>query len=191
MKSARHPASSANDDAELLGRVASGDLEALGALFDRYEHDVRRFLVRLGISTSDVDDLSQLTFLQVVRAASSYDGRCSARPWLFGVAVTMARRHRRSFARMAARLSNWAMIHREAAPETPDETFEGREAQARFENALGRLSEKKREVFVMVTLEGASGEDAAQALGVPVNTIWTRLHHARAELRRELAEDTP
>jgi RNA polymerase sigma-70 factor (ECF subfamily) len=193
VKSARRSPSSANGDPEILDRIATGDLEALGTLFDRYEHDVRRFLVRLGIRGADVDDLAQLTFLQVVRAANGYDGRCSAKPWLFGVAVTMARRHRRSFTKMAARLSNWAVMQTESvsAPETPAETLEGREAQARFESALGRLSQKKREVFVMVTLEGASGEDAALALGVPINTIWTRLHHARAELRRELAEDAP
>jgi len=189
VKPALHPASTPPGDADVLSRIASGDLEALGTLFDRYEHDVRRLLVRLGVSSADVDDLVQVTFLEVVRAAGGYDGRCSAKPWLFGVAVTMVRRHRRSFARMAARVSSWASTEKPPSPETPAETFEAREAQARFARALARLSEKKREVFVMVTLEGTSGEDAAAALGVPINTVWTRLHHARAELRRELGGD--
>ena len=51
------------------------------------------------------------------------------------------------------------------------------------------LSEKKREAFVLVTLEGLSGEEAAQALGVPVNTLWTRLHHARLELSAAIGEE--
>jgi RNA polymerase sigma-70 factor (ECF subfamily) len=43
---------------------------------------------------------------------------------------------------------------------------------------------------VMVVLEGITGEDAARALGVPVGTVWTRLHHARVELRRALAKES-
>jgi len=178
-------------DADLLGRVATGDLEALGALFDRYEHAVRRFLARLGTSESDLDDLVQLTFLEVVRAARRFEHGRAAKPWLLGVAATIVRRHRRSFARMAARVRGLASMWDGERPETPAEAFEGREVERKLARALGRLSQKKREVFVMVTLEGASGEDVAAALGVPVNTVWTRLHHARTELRRELSEEVP
>jgi RNA polymerase sigma-70 factor (ECF subfamily) len=54
--------------------------------------------------------------------------------------------------------------------------------------ALFELSPKKREVFVLVALEGLSGEEVATTLGIPVNTVWTRLHHARSELRHALEE---
>jgi len=177
-------------DAELLERVVKGELDALGVLFERYHQDVRRFLLRLG-AQADLDDLAQLTFLEVISAARNYDGRCSARAWLLGIAATMMRRRRRSLARMAARVASWVTWHQEQRGETPSETFEGREAEARFFRALERLSPKKREVFVMIALEGASGEEAAVALEVPLNTIWTRLHHARKELRYELREEHP
>jgi RNA polymerase sigma-70 factor (ECF subfamily) len=58
---------------------------------------------------------------------------------------------------------------------------------ARAQRALSRLSAKKREVFVLVALEGMSGAEVANALHIPVATVWTRLHHARLELRAALA----
>ena len=103
----------------------------------------------------------------------------------------MVRRQRRSVARLTARVRAWAVSREEQRSESPAETFEGRETEARLFRALQNLSPKKREVFVMVALEGASGEEAAVALGVPLNTIWTRLHHARQELLHELREGRP
>lgn len=175
-------------DAELLARISDGDLESLGTLFDRYEHDVRRFLRRIGSGAGDADDLVQQTFLQVPTAAKRFDGRPNARPWLFGIAATVARRERSSLSRVAARLRGWAQAAPSAPPMTPAESLEQRQAEDRFAHALDKLSPAKREVFALVTLEGASGEEAAEALGIPRNTVWTRLHHARRELRKSLEE---
>jgi RNA polymerase sigma factor (sigma-70 family) len=175
-------------DADLLAAIGTGDLDALGRLFDRYAHPLERYLRRLGVPPGDVDDLVQATFLELVRAAERFDSSYSARGWLFGVAVLMVRRHRRSLARALARVAAWSPIAAEQAPPTPAELFEGDEASARFELALSRLSVKKREVFVLVTLEGMSGEEAARVLRIPVKTVWTRLHHARLELRAALSE---
>jgi RNA polymerase sigma-70 factor (ECF subfamily) len=176
-------------DAELLATVADGNLEALGLLFDRHGRGVRSFLGRMGVGASDADDLLQATFLEVVRAAGRFDPRLPARNWLLGIANAMLRRHRRSVRRTAARLVAAAGLARTTMPPTPAELFDEDEATRRLDRAFARLSPKKREVFVLVTLEGLSGEEAAHTLGVPVNTIWTRLHHARSELRAVLAEE--
>jgi len=190
LKSLAQSSKTAVPDAELLSRIHAGDLESLGTLFDRYERDVRRFLARLGVQSADLDDLVQLTFIEVTSAAHGFDGRSSARGWLLGVAATINRRHRRTFARMVARLNALAGAFHAPTPETPAEAVEGLEAEARVARALDALSDKKREAFVLVTLEGASGEEAAAALGVPLNTVWTRLHHAREELRAQLLEES-
>ena len=70
-------------------------------------------------------------------------------------------------------------------------SLELRERANAAANALAELSAKKREVFVMVALEGVPPEAAAEALGIPIRTVWTRLHHARRELRARLEEDKP
>jgi RNA polymerase sigma-70 factor (ECF subfamily) len=178
-------------DRELVAGVAAGNLEGLGELFDRHAPDLRRYFVRLGAPNGDVDDLIQATFLEVVRAAERFDPAYPVRAWLFGIATFLWRRHRRSLGRAATRLAAWAGLSKADLAPSPAEIFEGDEASRRFQRAFDALSAKKREVFTLVTLEGFSGEEAANALGVPVNTIWTRLHHARLELRRALEEEAP
>jgi RNA polymerase sigma factor (sigma-70 family) len=189
MAAAPEQTRAAPSDGEILAAVANGNLEALGHLFDRHGHGVRSFLGRMGVPASDADDLLQATFLEVVRAAVRFDPHLPARNWLLGIANSMLRRHRRSAHRAAARLLAAAGLSPVTPPPTPADLFDGDETTRRLDRAFSRLSPKKREVFVLVTLEGLSGDEAAHALGVPVNTVWTRLHHARCELRAALAED--
>lgn len=188
MNARRHKEAEGTLDAELLSRVAAGDLEALGALFDRFVRDVRRFASRLGVRGAELDDVTQLVFLDVMKVAARYDGRTGARSWILGITANIVRRQRRSLTRWAANFAGSIFEARRAEPRTPEQEFAREEAQRKFERALASLSEKKREVFVLVMLEGASGEEAAQALGIPVATVWTRLHHARRELRDALEE---
>lgn len=177
------------DDAELIAAVANGDLDALGRLYDRHEPAVGRYFDRLGVAPSDRDDLLQETFLELVKASARFDPRHSARSWIFGVATMMVRRHRRSLRRAVERVAFWKRASVTSPSPTPGELLERDQMMSRFRRAFDALSSKKRETFVLVTLEGLSGEEAARALGVPVNTVWTRLHKARLELRAALEED--
>lgn len=178
-------------DKELVAQIANGRFEALGGLFDQYEPDVRRFIGRLGVSPGDVDDLVQTTFLEVIQAASRFDSAFPVRSWLFGLAIMMVRRQRRSGSRAAASLLTWARSLLTESPPTPAADFERDQELQRFHRAFVRLSSKKREVFTLVALEGLSGEEVARTLGIPVATVRTRLHNARQELRSSLAEDEP
>jgi len=177
-------------DAALVERMRDGDMSALGVLFDRYDKDVRRIIARQGVSPGDVDDLVQLTFLDALKSAANYDGRTSAKPWLAGMAIIMVRRHRRSVGRLRQRLSRWALDPADAPVQpAPDHAAEIDEEARRAARALADLTEKKREVFVLFVLEGLSGEEIAAALDIPIATVWTRLHHARRDLREALAEE--
>lgn len=178
-------AASAPGDAELLAGVAGGNLEGLGLLYDRHERDVRRLVHRLGTPAADVDDVVQSVFVEVLRAAASFDGRASARAWLLGIAAICVRRHRRSAARLLRQLGEW-VGRGEQTPETPADTFALAEARDRLQEALMTLSAPKREVFLLVVAEGLSAEHVAASLGVPIATVWTRLHYARQEIRKHL-----
>jgi RNA polymerase sigma-70 factor (ECF subfamily) len=178
-------------EAELISAVADGDLNSLGLLFDRYASQIRRLVARLGVPPMDVDDVVQNTFLEVPRAAVRFDRSRSVRAWLSGIAAMMVRRHRRSLARLAAQLGAWAREPHNHQAQTPTDILEQQADEARALRALERLSTRKREVFVMVAIEQVRGEEVARALGIPVATVWTRLHHARRELRRHLSKDPP
>jgi len=128
-------------DGALLAHVANGNLEALGQLFDRHAEGVRAFLVRMGATRADADDLLQATFLEVVRAAARFDPRFPARNWLLGIANAMFRRHRRSLRRAAARLVAAAGITRSTPPPTPAELPAGRFPFLLPQRVAGRLDE--------------------------------------------------
>jgi RNA polymerase sigma-70 factor (ECF subfamily) len=177
-------------DEELVQRLAAGQTGSLDALFYRYHATVRRFLSRLQVAPSDLDDLVQLTFLHVMRAAPRFDPTRPVNTWMLGLAMMVVRRHRRSLGRLLRKLTALAKEPR-LLPRTPVEMLGEEEAVRRAQRALAVLSKKKREVFVMVALERLSGEEVAEVLGIPLGTVWTRLHHARRELRAVLLEQKP
>jgi RNA polymerase sigma-70 factor, ECF subfamily len=171
-------------DADILRRLAAGDTGALGELYDLHCRSLRRFLVRATADAEDVDDLVHATFLAAAKACSRYDGRLSCRPWLMGIAARLLRRRRRTFARVLAFVSSLGS-HQPAAAD-PRPLLQARTDVGR---ALGAISEAKRITFLMAEVEGLTCPEIAEALGIPVGTVWTRLHAARQELRRALQRD--
>ena len=175
------------DDAALMQRVAAGDVHALGVAFDRFHRDVYAVLARLRGSRLDLDDLVQTTFLALPGAAHNFDPTASARSFIIGVALQHARRERRSLVR---RWRLWQeRTHEIDVPEgvfDPEQHASDREDFSALESALAGLSHAQREVIILHEVQGMKGEEVAQALGVPLNTVWTRLHHARNSLRASL-----
>lgn len=169
-------------DPELLTRLANGEISALGELYDRYHEPVRRFLAYATTDAEDVDDLVHQTFLAAAKSAARYDGRASCRPWLIGIAVTHLRRRRRAFARLFAVLA----ALRGARRETNVDPCPALHARTDIDRALATISEPKRMAFLMAEVEGFTCAEIAEILGVPIGTVWTRVHAARRELRDAL-----
>jgi RNA polymerase sigma-70 factor (ECF subfamily) len=173
-------------DEALVAACATGDNAALGALFDRYQSIVYRFLARLsGTDARDLDDLVQATFIEVHRAAPSFRGGAAVKSWLLGIALNITRHHIRSEVRRKAMLSSFAQNPTGDASR-PDESAERRELMQRLHKALDSLPKEQREIFVLCDLEEIRGVDAAKILQVPEGTIWRRLHEARKALRAAL-----
>jgi len=179
------------DDAEvaLLRRVADGDATALGQAFDRYHRDVYRFLSRLR-GLRDLDDLVQNAFMALPAAAAGFHGEGSPRGFVLGVALQHARRERRRWFR---RFSLWQShvddLDLPPSPADPEQHSIDRQAVDKLRRAVAALPDAQRETFLLIEAEGLSGEDAARALDVPLNTVWTRLHHARNTLRDTLRRE--
>lgn len=168
-------------DSELMQQLAAGQLGALGELYDRYQTPLRSFLARATRDSHDVDDLVHATFLAAAKSADRYDGRSSCRPWLIGIAAQLLRRRRQTFSRLVAVLS--ALKGTQSPASDPHPTLH---ARTDLERALARLSEPKRLTILMAEVEGLSCGEIADALAVPIGTVWTRLHAARRELRQAL-----
>jgi RNA polymerase sigma-70 factor (ECF subfamily) len=174
-----------SSDPELVQRLAAGQLDALGELYDRYQAPLRRFVTGATRGAQDVDDVVHATFLTAAQCAQRYDGRASCRPWLIGIAAQLLRRRRHALQRFVAMVGalKWTLPH-------ASDPRSAVHARSDLERVLARLSEPKRITLLMAEVEGLSCEEIARALDVPIGTVWTRLHAARRELRKAIADDS-
>jgi RNA polymerase sigma-70 factor (ECF subfamily) len=171
--------------------VATGDVVALGELYDRYARDVWRTVRRVLLDAPDAEDVVHGIFVKLPQMARSYDGRANCRAWLSGIAVRFALRHKRGTGRFRRMLGAFSGLATRTAGADPERATGAREELAMFEAALARLGEKKRAAFVLVELEGLSSDEAAAALEIPAATVRTRLFHARNEVHAALGSDAP
>jgi RNA polymerase sigma-70 factor, ECF subfamily len=124
-------------------------------------------------------------FVVVHRRFGAWDQRASLRAWLFGVAKRVASKHRRGIERHARKV---AALPAPISPRELDERVADRVRLARIAAAIDELAPERREVYVLAELEGLSAPEIADALGCKLNTVYSRLRRARADLDAALAE---
>jgi len=176
----------------MRARVRSGDPEAFRELFAEHVRSVYNLGYRLTGDWSTAEDVASLTFLEAWRLRERVDvdrdvgeDVGSLRPWLLGIAANVARNVRR-----AARRYDGAVLRMPRAETVPDiaEDVVGlsdeRERLALTVAALKKLRKTEREVIALVVWAGLDYAEAAEALGVPVGTIGSRLSRARAKLAK-------
>jgi RNA polymerase sigma-70 factor, ECF subfamily len=170
---------------ELLERFRSGDKAAFDVIVDRYERRVFAVAVRICRHHEDARDVTQDVFVTALRSLSSFRGDAKLGTWFHRVAVNssldLVRRRKRRETSSVDELE-----------EQPSEA-QGPEGEAitsvrarEVHRGLGRLAEEHRVVIVLHDLQGLDYAECAEALGVPVGTVKSRLHRARLQLAREL-----
>ena len=177
------PLDDAVNDAELIERMADGDRDALGTLFDRHHRALYGFLARASDAEEpEIEDLVQTAFLEAFRAAARFRGTSSPRTWLFAIGGNIAKMHRRATRRRTRAIQRLA-----AQPERTATALDARVADqralAQVEVALAALPHRLRVAYVMCVIEGIATDDAARALGIARGSIWRRVHLARQQLR--------
>jgi RNA polymerase sigma-70 factor (ECF subfamily) len=167
-----------------LGAELPLDFETV---YTTYFHSVARWVRAFGGLNADIDDLTQEVFLIVERRMHSFQGGNLA-AWLYGITRRTVRDHRRK-AWFRRWLSGADPEVADAGAETPDPSasFERGEAKRLVATILQDMSAVRRSTFVLFEIEGYSGEEIALLEGVPVNTVYTRLHHARKDFFRLMA----
>ena len=170
-----------DDGGRLLVRHRGGDPDAFEELAQLYRVRIYTYLVRSGIREGDRDDLFQEIFLTVHRYAGRYDPTLPLAPWLFTIAVNAVRSYFRSpkFKREIA-----AEEPPEAQDESPNqgEVFDGKELAGWIERELKALPEAQREAVLLCYVKDMEQEEAAEALGMNVNSLKTNLRRARITL---------
>lgn len=169
-------------DAQILSRVAQGEQGLLVLIYDRHHDSLARFVARASCQTTDLEDILQEVFLLAAQKAGTFRGEGSCRAWLTGIAAHEVLHRKRAWSRLRRFLERAQRVEPPAVT-TPHEHLDQRDTTHAVRQALARLSDAKRVVLVMNELEEMSCEQIAASLQIPVGTVWTRLHHARRELR--------
>lgn len=182
MVSLPNPAS----DAALVKRLQTGDLNALGELFDRYYNQIFRTAVVITHDEAAADDITQDCFLRLHRYAHRIDTTLPLAPWLYRVTVNLSytwiTRHQKR------RVSLETVVDYLTSParSVPDQAVEITGLQEEVRRAIAALNFNQRVVVVLHYLNGLSLDDIAEILDCPVGTVKSRLYYARENLRHAL-----
>jgi len=166
-----------------------------GTLFRRHAGFVANFVARLGVPRAELDDVVQEVFMVAHRRGGFVPGAARPTTWLADIALKLnanrVRKHRR--ARVTAQ--GEVVERAEATEASPAEALDHRRSIDRVQLALDALDPERRAVFVLFELEGEPCDAIAAGLGVPVGTVYSRLHTARRKFRkahdRLLARERP
>lgn len=162
-----------------MERFCQGEVAAFEALFARHAGPVRGYLSRLVRRTSVADELTQATFLSLVRAKGRFRAGARFKPWLYAIATNAARDHLRRHKFEAAPQDNLAEQSVDAIER--DEGLERAVTQA-----LATLPPAQREAIVMNRYHGLSFAEIAQAEGVTESAVKVRAHRGYERLRELL-----
>lgn len=160
---------------------------AFVAVFERHFGLIHRYLqVRVGAASAD--DLAAQTFEIAFRRRADYEPSwADARAWLFGIAFNLVRDLRRSERRQQRALARLAP--REGELDASLDRVDARAGGAALRRALTEIPEEERDLLLLYACVELSYEECAEALGIPVGTVRSRLHRLRARLRERLAPE--
>lgn len=177
----------AADSRDPLLRHREGDPEAFAVLVANYRKPVYSYLIRCGVGVGDRDDLFQVVFLKIHRAAAQYRAELPSHPWIFTIVANEVRSYLRR--RRIRELVFAAPAEHEPEDPAPDSerAVQARETLAWLEQEIRRLPVAQREALILASLECRPLGEVAQVLGLPLNTVKTHLRRARLVLSEKLA----
>ena len=163
------------------------DLLSFDALYDEHFGLVWRMLRALGLSQATLDDAVQDVFLAVHRQLQGFQARSSAKTWICGIACNVACNYRRRERRKGGLVPLDPSLP-ELTP-GPLEQLQTSQAWAIVSRFPEGLDEGKRAVYVLSRIEGLSAPAIAEALAIPTNTVYSRLHAAENALKKFLSQN--
>lgn len=176
------------DDLRLIRDCLRGNTAAFGELMQRYQDRLYNTVYRLIDNPDDAQDVVQEAFLSAYQSLGSFKGDSLFFTWLYRIAINTAislkRKQRPVISIDAGRNGHGVPEPLDATPSTrPGFALERAEEDRLVQDALHRLSPEHRMVLILKDMDGMKYEEMAEILRVPIGTIRSRLHRARAELR--------
>jgi RNA polymerase sigma-70 factor (ECF subfamily) len=187
-------------DEELLRRFNEGDAQAFEILVRRYERPLYNFILRSVRRRERADELLQDVFLKVVQRSQDFKGQSKLSTWLYTIARNLCIDHSRKMvfrrhksldapSRSGGDEEGPSLLDRTAGAELgADRQAIANDVSVRITAAVEELPEEQREVFLMRQVQGMAFKDIAEVIGVPENTVKSRMRYALERLQRALDE---
>jgi RNA polymerase sigma-70 factor (ECF subfamily) len=186
------------DEAGLVEGLRAGDPVAYRAFVDANSANVYNLALKLLGDEHEAEDVLQETFLSAFRAIDRFEGRSKLSTWLYRIAYNASLMHMRKRGRMTTfsldrpfgdeelegESLTWHLVDWSAVP---DDQLLTAEARQEMDRAIGDLPESLRSTFVLRDIQGLSGAETAEVLGITVQAVKNRLHRARLRLRSQLS----
>jgi len=167
-------------DEALIGRIARGDRLAMQVLFARHHVRVYRYVLRLLHDEMAAEDVISDVFLDVWRQASRFEARSAVSTWLIAIArfkaLSMLRRRRDEG------LDDETAASIEETADDPERALAKLDKGEKLRKCLAALSAEHREIIDLVYYHEKSVEEVAEIVGIPENTVKTRMFYARKKL---------
>lgn len=183
-----------SEDTELMRRLQAGDEPALGSLMERWELPVKGLLARIVLNATEASELTQETFVRVWQQREKFRPDAEFRPWLFSIAVNLARNRLRWWRRrLAVSLDEWSEVEQpesgsgRAEKPAGTEKLEQAERSLAVRDAVAALPVELREAIVLFEYEELSHAEIAAVLGCTAKAVESRIYRAREKLRKALA----
>lgn len=173
---------SAARETELIAKIAQGDRRAFEEIYNLYHRRLARFLTRLTRRYDVAEEVINDTFFIVWKKAADFRGDSQPSTWILGIAYRRARNAFRSSARAGSPENLDVLL----APPTSEEPMRTEELRDWLVQALEQLPVEQRLAVELCYELGYSCEEISTIMGCPVNTVKTRLFHARAKLQKLL-----
>jgi RNA polymerase sigma-70 factor (ECF subfamily) len=178
--------SSMNDDARLILKLQSGDLEALGLLYDRHRLPVFRTALAITHDQDAAEDILQECFLRLHTYVHRVDTSLPLSPWLYRITVNLSYTWVTRRNKWRAPLEDFVDQLIGPAKYNPEPEAERRDEMRLMQRAIDSLPFSQRVVVVLYYLNDLSLQEISDILGVPVGTVKSRLHYGRENMRRQM-----
>ncbi len=177
---------SADDDELQLEKVASGNRQAIGVLYQRHHKRVFHFVRRYVNDVEAAEDLTNDIFIEVWQKASSYEGRSKVSSWILGIARYKALSEVRKRKPVHSK-SEEILDAIEDDADDPEMVSQKLDKGAAIKRCIETLSRDHRVILELIYYHEKSIEDVSEILDIPKNTVKTRTFHARKQLSAEMS----
>ena len=184
-----------------IERLVARDERAFNELVELYGDRVFRLLHRLLGRREEAEDVAQETFVQVFKAIGQFRGDAKLATWIYRVAVNLSKNRGRYVARRRgagedeleplaerATLEGAIGVTSGEIPR-PDRLAEGRQVEAIVKRCIALIGEDFREILILRDVEDLAYEEIMEITGLPLGTVKSRLHRARADLRARVEQE--